>query len=124
MYGSDVRQYGKIVIGGGTTTSMRFVFSITRAGSRPSWLFDGVNYFHYYGELLQPELSNMQIWTTAVGFRFWQSSSVEFVYHLYHQVHPAAFLRNARIDADPTGKRRAIGQEWDVVVGLQEWKTS
>jgi alginate production protein len=33
--------------------------------------FNGVNYFHYYGELLQPELSNLQIWTIALGFPFW-----------------------------------------------------
>jgi hypothetical protein len=84
--------------------------------------FDGVNYFHYYGVLLQPELSNLHIWTVAVGFGFWHSSSVEFVYHVYRQVHPVPFVRDARIDADPTGARRAIGQEWDVVVGLQEWK--
>lgn len=84
--------------------------------------FDGVNYFHYYGELLQPELSNLHIWTVAVGFEFWRSSSMEFVYHVYHQVHPAPFLRDTRLDADPAGKRRALGQEWDVVVGLQEWK--
>jgi hypothetical protein len=84
--------------------------------------FNGVNYFHYYGELLQPELSNLQIWTVALGFPFWRSSSVEFVYHLYRQVHPAPFLRDARVDADPTGKKRGIGQEWDVVLGLQEWK--
>jgi hypothetical protein len=31
-------------------------------------------------------------------------------------------LRDARVDADPTGKKRGIGQEWDVVLGLQEWK--
>jgi alginate production protein len=84
--------------------------------------FDGVNYFDYYGVLLQPELSNLHIWTAAIGFSFWQSSSVEFVYHLYHQVHPAPFLRDASIDADPTGTRRMIGQEWDVIIGLQEWK--
>jgi alginate production protein len=39
----------------------------------------GRNYFHYYGELLQPELSNFQIWTVELGAPFWQSSSVEFV---------------------------------------------
>jgi hypothetical protein len=84
--------------------------------------FDGVNYFHYYGELLRPELSNLHIWTVAVGFEFWRSSSVEFVYHVYRQVHAAPFLRDTRLDAEPTGQRRALGQEWNVVVGLQEWK--
>jgi hypothetical protein len=84
--------------------------------------YNGVNYFHYYGELLQPELSNLQIWTVALGFPFWRSSSVELVYHLYRQLHPAPFLRAARIDSDPLSKKRGIGQEWDVVFGLQEWK--
>jgi hypothetical protein len=31
-------------------------------------------------------------------------------------------LRNTEIQTDPNGKRCAIGQEWDVVVGLQDWK--
>jgi hypothetical protein len=61
--------------------------------------FDGVNYFHYYGELLRPELSNLHIWTVAVGFEFWRSSSVEFVYHVYRQVHAAPFVRDSRLDA-------------------------
>jgi alginate production protein len=84
--------------------------------------FDGVNYFHYYGELLRPELSSLHIWTVAVGFEFWRSSSIEFVYHVYHQVHPSPLVRDARLDVDPAGERRALGQEWDVVLGLQEWK--
>ncbi|HWO43360.1 MAG TPA: alginate export family protein, partial [Candidatus Eisenbacteria bacterium] len=84
--------------------------------------FDGVNYFHYYGELLQPELSNLQIWTAALGFPFWRSSSIEFVYHLYRQVHPAPFLRDTRIDVNPTGRKRGIGQGWDIVLGMQEWQ--
>lgn len=84
--------------------------------------FRGVDSFRYYGELLRPGLSNLHIWTAAVGFRFWRSSSLELVYHLYCQVHPAPFLRDARIGTDPEGNRQAIGQEWDLVVGLEEWK--
>jgi hypothetical protein len=84
--------------------------------------FHGVNRFRYYGELLRPELSNLHIWTASVGFRFWKSSSVEFVYHLYHQVHPTPSLRGARLKAKPLGKQRTVGQEWDLVLGLEEWK--
>ena len=84
--------------------------------------FNGVNRFRYYGELLRPELSNLHIWTAALGFRFWQASSIEFLYHFYQQVHPAPFLRNARLKADPTGQRHPIGQEWDAVLGLHKWE--
>ena len=72
--------------------------------------------------MLRPDLSNLQIWTAAVGARFWKLSSVELVYHLYRQAESAPFLRDARINADPTGRGRAIGQEWNLVFGLREWQ--
>lgn len=84
--------------------------------------FGGVDSFRYYGELLRPELSNLQIWTMALGVRLLRSSSVELLYHLYRQVEPVPFLRRARIRAEPEGEHRAIGQEWDVVIGIEEWE--
>ncbi|MFQ5707447.1 MAG: alginate export family protein [bacterium] len=84
--------------------------------------FNGVDRFRYYGELFRPELSNLRIWMGALGFRFWRSSSIEFVYHKYQQVHAAPFLRSARIKADPVGTNSDIGDEWDVVLGLEEWQ--
>ena len=84
--------------------------------------FRGVNSFQYYGELLQPELSNLQIWTIALGGRILKRSSIEWVYHYYRQLEPNDFLRDARIDADPEGRKRAIGQEWNLIVGIEEWK--
>ena len=84
--------------------------------------FGGVYRLRYYGELLRPELSNLQIWSGALGIRFWRSSSIEFVYHYYRQVHAADFLRDVAIKADPMGRRLSIGHEWDAIVGLREWK--
>jgi hypothetical protein len=84
--------------------------------------FHGVNSFNYYGELLQPELSNLQIWTLALGLPMWRNSSIEVVYHHYRQIEPNDFLRDAKIDADPEGNRRHIGQEWNLIVGVEEWK--
>lgn len=43
--------------------------------------FFGVDCFRYYGELLRPELSKLQITTLALGFRMLTNSSIEFVYH-------------------------------------------
>lgn len=84
--------------------------------------FGGVNDFAYYGALLDPELSNLHIWTVALGFRIVESSSIELVYHLYQQVNLAPFLRDVDIDADPEGDARHIGQEWDLVFGLEAWE--
>lgn len=84
--------------------------------------FRGVNRFRYYGELLDPELSNLQIFTAALGFRVLRSSSIELIFHLYHQVEPADFLRDARLKVDPEGEERAVGQEWNLVLGIEEWQ--
>jgi hypothetical protein len=42
--------------------------------------------------------------------------------HLYRQVEPAPFLRDVHIRAEPEGERRSVGQEWDVVIGIEEWE--
>jgi alginate production protein len=43
-------------------------------------------------------------------------------YHYYHQAVPAPFLRDTKLKADPNGKSGAIGHEWDLVLGLEEWE--
>jgi alginate production protein len=84
--------------------------------------FDGVGYFDYYGALLRPELSNLQIFTVGVGVPLLRSSSLDLVYHLYRQVRPAPALRGARLEAEPDGNSPEIGQALDLVIGLREWK--
>ena len=78
--------------------------------------------FEYYGKLLEPELSNLQIWTASLGFRFWESCSIELLYHNYRQVRPSSFLRGASIEVDLEGTRRDIGQEWDLIIILEKWE--
>ena len=74
---------------------------------------------------MQPELSNLHILTAALGFRLfentWDESSIDLIYHAYWQVESAPFLRDVAIDADPEGKRRTIGQEWDLVLSIQHF---
>lgn len=84
--------------------------------------FRGVHGFRYYGELLQPELSNMEILTLATGFRFLRSSSIEVVSHRYRQVEPTPFLRGTRFRSRPDGVSRELGTELDLVLGIQEWQ--
>jgi hypothetical protein len=84
--------------------------------------FRGVDRFKYYGELLDPELSNLHIGTAALGYRFGERNSVEILYHFYRQDEAAKFLRDARIRRQPAGRKRGIGEEIDVVIGIEEWE--
>ncbi|MCF6251764.1 MAG: alginate export family protein [Methylococcaceae bacterium] len=84
--------------------------------------FGAVSRFRYYGELLRPELSNLQIWTAGATLPFLQNSSVSALYHYYRQVDAQTFLRNGRIGpAPPNGISPSIGHEWDLIVALEEW---
>ena len=84
--------------------------------------FRGVDRFRYYGELLRPELSNLQIWTASLGCRIFKDSSIEIVYHHYEQVKATDFLRDGELDAEPTGTNRNIGDELDIILGIEEWE--
>lgn len=84
--------------------------------------FRGVDRFRYYGELLQPELSNLWIGTVSLGFPLMNESSIEIVYHHYQQLEASDSLRDGRIKADPEGKNQHIGDEIDLVIGIEEWK--
>jgi hypothetical protein len=89
---------------------------------RQTGLNEGDMRFQYYGELLNPDLSNLQIWTISVGFELWESSFVDFIYHNYRQVHPADFLRESDIEADPEGVSKSVGDEFDLVVNIEQWE--
>ena len=47
--------------------------------------FGGVTSFKYYGELLEPELSNLHILTAGIGRRFGRRMSLDLIYHNYRQ---------------------------------------
>lgn len=83
--------------------------------------FRGVDRFKYYGEVFRPELSNMHITTVGLGFSFFENSSVELLHHAYWQDEAAPFLRHSRLKAGPQGRHRSLGQEINLVIGLEEW---
>jgi alginate production protein len=82
--------------------------------------FGGATDLKYYGEVLDPELSNLLILTAGVGIRPSEKVSVDLVYHYYLQHRAAATLRDAGIDAEPSGRSRRLGSEIDLVIGLQD----
>ena len=52
-------------------------------GNEARWA--GITRFKYYGELLDPELSNLAIATVGLGLRPTERSSLDLVYHEYQQ---------------------------------------
>lgn len=81
--------------------------------------FGGAATFKYYGEVLDPELSNLAISTVGIGIRPRDSFSLDLVYHHYLQHRPSEAIRGARINAEPSGRSRRLGHEVDLVVGLE-----
>lgn len=85
-----------------------------------SWRFNGVASFHYLGEALEPELSNMTILTAAFGFRPTEKSSVDLIYHYYRQNELVDELRDSNLDMDPNGNSRDLGHGLDLIIGYDE----
>ncbi len=81
--------------------------------------FAGVTSFKYYGELLDPELSNIRILTMGAGFRVGPSSSVDFVYHRYRQVVADNRLRS-ELQIQPLGDNPFLGSGTDLIFGMEE----
>jgi hypothetical protein len=84
--------------------------------------FGGVQRFAHYGLALDPELSNLQIWTLGVGRSLLDSSSLDLVYHYYRLLEPADALRDARIEASLDERHRDLGHGIDLVLAIEEWE--
>lgn len=82
--------------------------------------FHGVTRFKYYGELLDPELSNLSIFTGGIGIRPTRKSSIDLVYHYYLQDKASKTIRDAKINAKPTGLSKRLGSEIDLIAGYRE----
>lgn len=80
----------------------------------------GAASFKYYGEVFDPELSNLAIFTVGIGIRPVDKFSLDLVYHYYLQHRASEAIRDVGIDAEPSGLSRRLGSELDFVVGLEE----
>jgi len=85
--------------------------------------FSGLARFKVYGEVLDPELSNLRIVTVAVGFRPLNNLSVELVYHRYQLAEFAGELRSTaltalmnQVEGQPS---KDVGSAFDVVFGIR-----
>jgi alginate production protein len=86
--------------------------------------FANVTKFKYYGETLEPELSNIKIFTLGVGVRPAQNVFVDVVYHIYRLDRLADEVAGSPITAqmsqfDPLLSKE-IGKGLDLVIGLRQ----
>jgi hypothetical protein len=79
--------------------------------------FNGVQNFQYYGALVDPELSNLWIFTAGVGIKLTDNSSFDLIFHHYLQVERATRLWDTNLEVRPNGKKRHLGNEFDLVFG-------
>lgn len=89
--------------------------------------FGGVTSFQYYGELINPELSNLGILTLGVGAIVAERTSLDLVFHTYTQdVARAEFSplpnREADLKATPNGSSADLGWEADLIFGFRRFK--
>ncbi len=80
----------------------------------------GVASFRYYGELFDPELSNLEVATVGVGCRPRENTSIDIVFHRYHQHRRSTTLRDSSLRASPGGTSRDLGSEIDIIVGVDD----
>ncbi len=84
--------------------------------------FGGKTSLEYYGEVFDPELSNLAVLTVGAGFDWLQNSSVDFMYHYNFQHKKSNRLRDSALDQRPTGSSRNLGHEIDVIVAIREFE--
>jgi len=89
--------------------------------------FGGVTSFQYYGELFDPELSNLGILTFGVGALVSERTSLDFVVHSYTQDEASAEfsplpIRDANLRTSPNGNDADLGWEADLIFGWRRYK--
>lgn len=89
--------------------------------------FGGVTSFQYYGEVFNPELSNLGIATLGVGTRLGDKSSLDLVWHSYTQDEAKDEFsplptRSADLKRQPNGTDADLGWELDLIFGYRKFK--
>lgn len=79
----------------------------------------GLRRLTYYGELLDPELSNLQVVTLGVGARPRRAVGLDLVLHRYVQTVLRASLPSSALDGSATGRDGRLGHEVDLAITVR-----
>ena len=71
--------------------------------------------FRYYGEFLNPDLSNLQIISLYGNYDFKNGNTLSLSFHNYNQIKASKVLRAADMVLTPNGKSKDIGNEFDLI---------
>lgn len=97
----------------------------SRSGYRQSGLqansakLGGVTRVHFYGELFDPELSNLTASTLLAAIRPFSGASFSVLYHDYRQDAASARMPLNELRISPNGRSRDLGREFDLVFGYR-----
>lgn len=81
--------------------------------------YNGLIRLKYYGEMVDPELSNLKVATVGLGLRPTRRTSLDLVYHNLRQHQASEEIRDWEIDEDPNGRSTDIGNEIDFIAGFR-----
>ena len=82
---------------------------------RQSGLHNNEADFLYYGELFQPEVSNIKIHSLGISLGAIDNLDVSLLLHDYRQDEADSEMRDVAIDLDPNGLSRDLGSEIDLI---------
>lgn len=88
---------------------------------RQTGLQENEDRIHYYGELFDPELSNLQVFTVGISGLPSENTWLALMHHRYRQAVAADYLRETGIDLEPDGIATNLGWGWDLVF-QQTWE--
>lgn len=80
---------------------------------------NGKNSFRYLGEVVDPELTNIQIITLGVGVDLSKDWSADFAAHHYQQMEAQNAFRGSDIEYNPLGVNDELGFGADLIVAYQ-----
>jgi len=75
--------------------------------------------YRYYGEVLDPELTNLRILTVGLAMRPVRAFSMDAIYHRYRQDVASSRLRHVDIKYDPQGSDPDLGDGIDLAIGYE-----
>lgn len=84
--------------------------------------FGGETSFRYYGEVADPELSNLIVSTLGVGHRLTETVSLDVVAHEYRLHRAAIGVLEGNWDSDLTGASKRLGTGADIVFGYSGYR--
>ena len=80
----------------------------------------GIAEFKIYGEALDPDLSNLHIFTAGLGLRPLANVTLDLVYHHYRLDEFAEELGSSAITAPLNQTSKDVGDALDVVIGVRD----